>query len=215
MVNMWREHSFSAGDDLTFRLEYLPIASRDGTMEFVLNHWKKGVVRQRFDWMDVNHAWQLVPAVHCMHPPIDMHEGYDYREHGFWHVARSQVMKMAEAGKRCHQDDSCFLRGSLVEATFEPVFMRLTMLQVFVTVSCLMFYSFDFATGCGAQDLVCATGSCKTNCEAYSKASRLDGSTSEKTEGWRPIVCRSSINAIKSSCVWVPIERNLLMNVWT
>ena len=153
MVNMWREHGFSAGDDLTFRLEYLPIASRDGTMEFVLNHWKKGVVRQRFDWMDVNHAWQLVPVVHCLHPPSDMHEGYDYREHGFWHVARSQVMmmaeagkrwthahvarsqvmKMAEAGKRCHQDDSCFLRGSLVEATFEPVFVRLTVLQVFIT----------------------------------------------------------------------------------
>ena len=28
MVNVWREHGFSAGDDLTFHLEYLPIASR-------------------------------------------------------------------------------------------------------------------------------------------------------------------------------------------
>ena len=104
--------------------------TRDGGLEFVLNHWKKGVIRQRFDWSDNNHAWQLVPAVHSMHPPAEIHEGYDYREHGFWHVARSQVMKMPEACRRCHQDDSCFLRGSVVEATFEPVFIRLSVLRM-------------------------------------------------------------------------------------
>jgi len=133
MVNIWREHGFSAGDDLTLHLEYLPITAKDGSIEYVLNHWKKGVVKQRFDWGDTNnYAWQLVPAVHCLHPPIEMHEGYDYREHGYWHVARSQVMKMPEACKRCHHDDSCFLRGSVVEATFEPVFVRLSVLRTLV-----------------------------------------------------------------------------------
>ena len=35
MVNVWREHGFSAGDDLTFHLEYLPIASRLVLANFV------------------------------------------------------------------------------------------------------------------------------------------------------------------------------------
>jgi hypothetical protein len=129
LVNMWREHAISAGDDLTFRLEYLPIAARDGSIEFVLNHWRKGVVRQRFEHEALgDYAWQLVPAIHSLHPPAEMHEGYDHREHGYWHVARSQVMKPPDGSKRCHQDDSCFLRGSLIEATFEPVFVRLSVL---------------------------------------------------------------------------------------
>jgi len=131
LVNMWRETGFSAGDDLTLHLEYLPIASKDGGLEYVLNHWKKGVIRQRFHWdeRDSNHAWQLVPAVHTLHPPAEIHEGYDHREHGYWHVARSQVMKLPEARKRYHHDDSAFLRGSVIEATFEPVFVRLSVLR--------------------------------------------------------------------------------------
>jgi hypothetical protein len=135
VVHMWREHNISAGDDLIFKLEYLPICSADGSMEYVLNHWRKGMVRQRFDWDSKgrNWGWQLVPAVCSAHPPRDMREGYDYREHGYWHIARTQVMRAAEITHKleqqtkvqgCYYDDSRFMRGGLLEVTFEPVFVR-------------------------------------------------------------------------------------------
>jgi hypothetical protein len=136
LVNMWREDNISAGDDLIFHLEWLPFVTRDGCHEFVLNHWRKGLVRQRFDWDERgrNEGWQLVPDIHSLHPPRSIREGYDWREHGYWHIARSQVMKAAELTQkleqttkiqRCHHDDSRFMRGSLLEITFEPVFTRL------------------------------------------------------------------------------------------
>lgn len=136
VVNMWRENNLSAGDDLIFHLEYLPIASQDGSMEYVLNHWRKGLVRQRFDWDTTyhrNHGWQLVPAVYSNHPPTSKHEGYDYREHGYWHICRTQVMRASEITTKlehqtkvqpCYHDDSRFMRGGLLEVTFEPLFIR-------------------------------------------------------------------------------------------
>jgi hypothetical protein len=136
VVNMWRETNLSAGDDLIFHLEYLPISAADGSMEYVLNHWRKGIVRQRFDWDTVNHrnyGWQLVPAVYSNHTPTTKTEGYDYREHGYWHICRTQVMRASEITtkleqqtkiQRCYHDDSRFMRGGLLEVTFEPVFTR-------------------------------------------------------------------------------------------
>jgi len=136
VVHMWREHNISAADDLIFRLDWLPIASPDGSMEYVLNHWRKGLVRQRFDWDPKNQrnwGWQLVPAVYSSYPPERLVEGYDYREHGYWHIARTQVMRAAEITHKleqtskvqpCYHDDSRFMRGGLLEVTFEPVFVR-------------------------------------------------------------------------------------------
>ena len=135
VVHMWREHDMSAGDDLIFHLEWLPLCSADGSMEYVLNHWRKGLIRQRFDW-DAggrNWGWQLVPAIYSNYAPPRTHEGYDYREHGYWHVARTQVMRAAEITtklephmkvQKCYHDDNRFMRGGLLEVTFEPHFVR-------------------------------------------------------------------------------------------
>ena len=136
LVNMWRDSNMSAGDDLILHLAWLPYSTVDGQLEYVLNHWRKGMVRQRFDYdpKGRNWGWQLVPAVYCMHPPACIHEGYDWREHGYWHLARTQVMraseitqKLEQQGKvqQCYHDDSRFMRGALLEITFEPTFIRL------------------------------------------------------------------------------------------
>ena len=137
LVNMWRDSNMSAGDDLVFHLAWLPYATTDGQHEYVLNHWRKGMVRQRFEYdpKGRNCGWQLVPAIHTMHPPRSTPEGYDWREDGYWHVARTQVMRASEVTQKleqqgkvqqCHHDDSRFMRGALLEITFEPVFVRLT-----------------------------------------------------------------------------------------
>ena len=135
LVNMWRESDVSAGDDLIVHLAWLPICKPDGSMEYGLNHWRKGTIRQRFDYEEggVNFGWQVVPAVFCLHPPIGIREGYDWRQHGYWHVARTLFMKGRELTQRleresivqsCYNDDSRFLRGSLLEGTFEPVWVQ-------------------------------------------------------------------------------------------
>jgi hypothetical protein len=135
LVHMWREYNISAGDDLIFHLEYLPICSTDGSMDYVLNHWRKNIIKQRFDWDPEgrNYGWQLVPAVYSSYTPSQLNEGYDYRDHGYWHICRTQVMRQAEITQkleahtkiqRCYHDDSRFMRGGLIEVTFEPHFVR-------------------------------------------------------------------------------------------
>lgn len=155
LINMWRESDISAGDDLIFHLAWLPICKEDNSHEYVLNHWGKGLVRQRFDWEHtgidgtppVNFGWQLVPAVHDLQRPYQTHEGYDFREHGYWHIARTQVMKGKEVTQKlereqrlqmCYNDDSRFLRGSLLEATFEPVFVQIRRMKSGITVAPLV-----------------------------------------------------------------------------
>ena len=139
LVNAWRDYDLSAGDDLILRLAYCPIAKPDNSLEYVLNHWRKGVVRQRFDYEDggINHAWQLVPDVCTQYPPDEIREQYDWRQHGYWHVARTQIMKAKENTSKlertqriqpCYHDDSRLVRGSLLDVNFEPVFVRMSFL---------------------------------------------------------------------------------------
>jgi len=136
VVNMWRDSNMSAGDDLVMHLAWLPYSTPDGQLEYVLNHWRKGMVRQRFEYdpKGRNCGWQLVPAIHSMHPPSSIHEGHDWREHGYWHIARTQVMRASEITQKleqqtkvqqCYHDDSRLMRGALLEVTFEPVFVLL------------------------------------------------------------------------------------------
>jgi len=136
VTNMWREHDMSNGDELIFHLEYLPIATMDNSLEYVLNHWRKNLVRQTFDWDSKegkNFGWQLVPAIYSNHARKNLKEGYDYRENGYWHICRTQQMRAAEITQKmekeakvqaCYHDDSRFMRGGLLEVTFEPVFVR-------------------------------------------------------------------------------------------
>lgn len=135
VVNLWRDTAIDAGSDLVLRLEWLPIAAPAGNLEYVLNHWDKGLARQRFDWVNngVNMAWQLVPDIFSLDPPHELREDYDWRENGYWHIARCQVMKGAEITyklshdtmvQKCYLDDSRLMRGSVLEVNFEPVWVQ-------------------------------------------------------------------------------------------
>jgi hypothetical protein len=137
ICNIWSQSNVSSGDDLIFKLEKLPIAARDGSVKYHLNHWKKSMVVQQFKYEDggVNDAWQIVPAVWSTYTPPRIVENYDYREHGYWHICRSQVMFRNEidSSRRyetpcstVYHDDRAAMRGALIEATFEPVWVEYT-----------------------------------------------------------------------------------------
>lgn len=128
LANLWRDSHISAGDDLIMRLEWLPILG----VEYVLNHWEQGLVRHRFENGPSSHGWQLVPAVWDLNPPDLIIENYDWRENGYWHICRSQVMKSSEVSykstssvrQKCYLDDSRLMRGSLLEVNFEPIWVQ-------------------------------------------------------------------------------------------
>ena len=136
MVNIWSQSNVSAGDDLILKLEKLPFASKDGSIKYHCNHWKKSIAVQQFKYEEggINEGWQIVPAVLSTYTPARMHEGYDYREHGYWHIARSQIMARNESSEDrryldapntgIYHDDRAVMRGALVEATFEPVWIE-------------------------------------------------------------------------------------------
>jgi hypothetical protein len=135
ICNIWSQSNISSGDDLIFKLEKLPIAAKDGSIKYHLNHWKKFMSIQQFKYEDggVNEAWQIVPAVWSTYTPPRIFENYDYREHGYWHICRSQVMFRNEIERRyeaqcstIYHDDRAAMRGALVEATFEPVWVEYT-----------------------------------------------------------------------------------------
>jgi hypothetical protein len=134
ICNIWSQSNISSGDDLIFRLEKLPIAAKDGSIKYHLNHWKKSMSVQQFKYEDggVNEAWQIVPAVWSTYTPPRIVENYDYREHGYWHICRSQVMFRNETGRfeapcsAIYHDDRAAMRGALIEATFEPVWVEYT-----------------------------------------------------------------------------------------
>lgn len=126
ICNIWSQYDISAGDELIFRLERRPFAVRDGTIKYYLNHWKKSSVMQQFRYEDggVNEGWQLVPAVLSTYAPARILEGYDYRENGYWHICRSQVMFRGADSSASYHDDRVCMRGALIEATFEPTWVE-------------------------------------------------------------------------------------------
>ena len=136
ICNIWSQTNVSAGDDLIFKLEKLPFAAKDGSIKYHCNHWKKSMAVQQFKYEEggVNEGWQIVPAVLSTYTPARMHEGYDYRQHGYWHICRSQVMSRNESSEDrryldapntgIYHDDRASMRGALLEATFEPVWIE-------------------------------------------------------------------------------------------
>jgi hypothetical protein len=88
------------------------------------------VIQQfRYEDAGINEAWQLVPAVLSTYTPSRILENYDYRENGYWHICRSQLMFRNESDplrrydapcSAVYHDDRAAMRGSLIEATFEP-----------------------------------------------------------------------------------------------
>ena len=137
ICNIWSQHNVSAGDDLILKLEKLPFAARDGGIKYHLNHWKKSVSIQQFRYEDggVNEGWQLVPSVLSTYTPSRIYDNYDYREHGYWHLLRTQVMSRCESSDDrryeasnvgIYHDDRAVMRGALLEGTFEPTWIEYT-----------------------------------------------------------------------------------------
>ena len=136
VCNQWSTLNVSAGDDLIYKLEWLPISARDGGIRYRMNHWAKQTAMQQFKYEDggVNHAWQVVPGVLSTYTPKENPEGYDYREHGYWHILRSQIMARSEnpddwryeaSNRGIYYDDHVVMRGALLEGTFTPMWVEL------------------------------------------------------------------------------------------
>jgi hypothetical protein len=134
--NQWSTLNVSAGDDLIYKLEWLPISARDGGIRYRMNHWAKQTAMQQFKYEDggVNHAWQVVPGVLSTYTPKENPEGYDYREHGYWHIMRSQIMARSEnpddwryeaSNRGIYHDDHVVMRGALLDGTFTPMWVEL------------------------------------------------------------------------------------------
>ena len=128
LVNYWRRHNIGAGDQLIFRIEYLP------TQAYTLNHYYKGTVHQMFptkEW-----CWQLVPDKFTMsydktrydnHKRYDSPEvlSYDYRLHGYWRIGQMfQHRGKHDIEVENYSNDLCFLRGQLLQVTFAPMWVE-------------------------------------------------------------------------------------------
>ena len=77
ICNIWSQTSVSAGDDLIFKLEKLPFATKDGSIKYHCNHWKKAMVVQQFKYEEggINEGWQIVPAVLSTYTPASQVPG--------------------------------------------------------------------------------------------------------------------------------------------
>lgn len=127
LVNLWRNVNINAGDQLIFRLEYLP------TRSFTLNHYYKGTVHQNFNTEE--YCWQVVPDVFRMAYDNTKFEGqarnklpfpYDYRLDGYWRIGQSFQHRNIEDGNvQNYSNDMAFLRGQLLQITFAPVWVRM------------------------------------------------------------------------------------------
>lgn len=149
VVNYWHYHDVSAGDDLVFRLKPMPLPT--GKSAYTLNHYYKGFVQQNFESYTMqrnlghphaNHVWQLVPdifSLECkpendgafgeagviMSPGFEVPHDYVWQEHGYWHVARSQVMFRKYAQQEYYNDDMANqLKVNHLDLTFEPAYCK-------------------------------------------------------------------------------------------
>jgi len=118
LVNLWRNVDVSAGDQLIFKLAWLP------THSYTLNHYYKGVVRQTF--VKPQSCWQLIPDTFNMGKPEtplgDAPWAYDYRINGYWRIGQCfQHRASFEADVTNIFHDTSFLRGQLLQVTFAPV----------------------------------------------------------------------------------------------
>ena len=135
VCNQWSTLNVSSGDDLIYKLERLPFAARDGSIRYRMNHWAKQTALQQFKYEDggINEGWQVVPGELSAYTPKPNPEGYDYRENGYWHILRSQVMARNEAAddwryeasnRGNYFDDHVVMRGALLEGTFTPMWVE-------------------------------------------------------------------------------------------
>jgi len=121
LVNLWRNVDISAGDQLIFKLAWMP------THSYTLNHYYKGVVRQTF--VCPMNCWQLIPDTFKMMSPEaplgNAPWAYDYRINGYWRIGQCfQHRASFEADPSNIFHDTSFLRGQLLQVTFAPVWTQ-------------------------------------------------------------------------------------------
>ena len=128
LVNFWRRNALDAGDEIIFRLEYLP------TQNYTLNHYYKGIVHQMFPNQQL--CWQLVPDVFRMTYNKTKYDGmprnvcdympdYDYRLHGYWRIGQMFHSRARNDNPvQNYADDGVFLQGGLLHITFAPVWVQ-------------------------------------------------------------------------------------------
>lgn len=129
LVNFWRGTNISAGDQLIYRLQYVP------TKRFTLNHYFKEMVHESFP--DAQSCWLMVPdRFSIIHNPqkslnqkynteiCDYWKDYDYRLDGYWRVAQTfQHRNSHDEEVENYCNDMCFMRGQLLQVTFAPAWI--------------------------------------------------------------------------------------------
>jgi hypothetical protein len=153
VLNIWHYHDLSAGEDLVLRLKLMPI--RQYTLNHYYKGVKRQAWDKRAlpeNMRDRTHVWQLVPdlltleavsdderkellaAIATLPPELQRTRllsdptfyALDWREMGFWHIGRSQLMT-SKYGREAywHDDMANTLRTNHLDVTFQPVFQRL------------------------------------------------------------------------------------------
>lgn len=121
LINFWRHISLDMGDEIIYRLDYLP------TQHYTLNHYYKGVINQSFSSQKM--CWQIRPDVFRMAITPDQKNypwPYDYRLHGYWRVGRMFHHRLKnDLPVQNWANDQAFLQGALLHVNFAPVFQQL------------------------------------------------------------------------------------------
>jgi len=108
LVNLWSNTNISVGDQLIFKLAWLP------TQLYTFKHYYKGVVRQTF--VAPRNCLQLVPNVFNMSCATPQEPNapwpYDYRVHGYWRISQCFQHRASFEAHPCNVAHNInFLRG--------------------------------------------------------------------------------------------------------
>ena len=139
LVNIWRKHDISAGDDMILVLKKIipndyVLSRQSGSY----NHQQFTDLRSdvRVDGMHEpvdlegrrrEGVWQLVPQVYKMSQEPENPSEYDYRENGYWHICRALQMSSADPAHQFdnYNDATKYRRtGELLEVSFQPLFIE-------------------------------------------------------------------------------------------
>lgn len=155
VLNYWHFHDVNAGDDLVFRLKPMPIPKGKNAYtlnhyykRFCQQNFESYFLSRGdkdsyfFARPYATHVWQLVPDVFSldckfendhlngaegvrMSPGFEVPKDYVWQEHGFWHIARSQVMVRKYALQEYYNDDMANqMKTSHLDVTFEPTYTK-------------------------------------------------------------------------------------------
>jgi hypothetical protein len=148
IINLWRKHEISAGDDLILILKKIRPNAYNLSRDTNTANWQvfgdlptnaTSAVNFGTENLQMRKdagVWQLVPFVHdwaddgnddWLGKLLPSDGEYDYRVNGYWHIARALQM----AGRDPHEmgdtysDATRYRRtGELMEVTFQPVFVE-------------------------------------------------------------------------------------------